>query len=260
MSIADITTVDDLGYSCIDAKYLDAADDGSAAIAFSLTGKVRMPRTCLPEPCARALSQRELSSLTGTEMILPRFQKEWDEYYARYADFCRKEVVPFGKPALQPKLTPENFWPPLLSPPIVVDDLITNIAPPFGGTAPPDVTLAPPFGPRVINRPLPPGPIAEIPRPPVPPVPGITPERNNCTAIVDGNSFWVIDTDPSGRTCRAGGGTAAGSSSTGTGGGGGGTVSPPITPVPAPASLTLLGSGFAVFGFWARRSRRAQSA
>ncbi len=248
-SIADITTVDGLGYDCIDAKYLDEDIDGPAAIAFTLAGKVRMPRTCLPEPCARALSQRELSNLTGTEMSLPRFAKEWDEYYARYAEMCRKETVPFYGPAPEVYPTPYIFWTPLLTPPLVTDDLITNLAPPFGFDAPPF------SGPTPGNTPT------HFSNPPI--GPAYDHGRNNCNANLGGASFWVIEVDPTGRTCRAGGGTAAGSTSGGpsTGGGTttptGGNPPPPVTPVPGPAALGLLGSGIAMFGWLTRRRRAA---
>ncbi len=250
-SISQITTHDPLGYACIDAKYLDDREDGSAAVAFTLAGKVRIPRTCLPEPCARALSQRELSNLTGTEMVLPRFKNEWDDYYARYADFCRKEVVPFGGPAPQPVATPENFWPPLLNPPIVTDDLITNLTPPFGQNGPPVRR------PGTVYTPIVRTPHLNIPNLPI--GPAFDSGRNNCSALVGGNSFWVIDVDNTGRTCRAGGGTAAGSSSNGTGGGG--PITPPlppsVTPVPGPAALGMMLTALAALGALGRRRRRS---
>ena len=93
ISIEDLLDHDPLGYECIPASFLEEPDDNTTAIAFSLTGKGRLPRTCLPNPCDRALTPRELSNITGTEMILARFSGEWDDYYARYADHCRAEVV-----------------------------------------------------------------------------------------------------------------------------------------------------------------------
>ncbi|MEJ6398807.1 hypothetical protein [Yoonia sp. 208BN28-4] len=124
VSITELLDRDPLGYECIPSSYLEEADDGSAAIAFSLTGKTRLPRTCLPDPCARALTPRELSNITGTEMILARFSGEWDDYYARYADHCRREVT------FPPDVTPDpviagpvrptpldpvaEFWPPII--------------------------------------------------------------------------------------------------------------------------------------------------
>jgi hypothetical protein len=93
IELADILEIDALGYRCVPSVYFDDGEDGSTAIAFSLSGKTRLPRTCLPDPCARALTQQELSSITGTEPMLARFHNEWDDYYSRYADHCRREVV-----------------------------------------------------------------------------------------------------------------------------------------------------------------------
>jgi hypothetical protein len=123
IAITDLIEQDPLGYECIPSSFLDEAEDGTAAIAFSLTGKSRLPRTCLPNPCDRALTPRELSNITGTEMILARFSGEWDDYYARYADYCRAEVVlptqtPQTRPttiAQGPVVTPvAAFWPPII--------------------------------------------------------------------------------------------------------------------------------------------------
>lgn len=113
IELADILEIDALGYRCVPTAYFDEQPDGSPAIAFSVSGKTRLPRTCLPDPCARALSQQELSAITGTEPMLARFHDEWDEYYSRYADHCRREVV-VSRP--RAKGTPnEGFWPPIIS-------------------------------------------------------------------------------------------------------------------------------------------------
>ncbi len=124
VSIAELLDRDPLGYECIPSSYLEEGEDGTAAIAFSLTGKTRLPRTCLPDPCARALTPRELSNITGTEMILARFSGEWDDYYARYADHCRREVTfppdvtpdEFVAGPVQPVVIDpvQDFWPPIL--------------------------------------------------------------------------------------------------------------------------------------------------
>lgn len=116
LTIADITTTDALGYSCIEAHYLDETDDnGFTAVAFTLSGKMRLPRTCLPEPCARALTRAELAALTGTPRQTRRSDREWDDYYARYADHCRRETVPADGP--DPTLSTEGFWSPLVDTP-----------------------------------------------------------------------------------------------------------------------------------------------
>ena len=110
IDIAEITTTDDLGYECISGEYFEEVDD-AASVAFSIGKKVRLPRTCLPDPCEEALTKTELSQITGTEVILPRFQDEWNEYYARYADHCRKETTEFLAVAEDPGL-PKQFWTP----------------------------------------------------------------------------------------------------------------------------------------------------
>ena len=113
IELADILEIDALGYRCVPTQYFDEQPDGSPAIAFSISGKTRLPRTCLPDPCARALTQQELSAITGTEPMLARFHDEWDDYYARYADHCRREVV-VSRP--RAKGSPnEGFWPPIIS-------------------------------------------------------------------------------------------------------------------------------------------------
>jgi hypothetical protein len=112
IELADILEIDALGYRCVPSQYFDDPEDGGSAIAFSLSGKTRLPRTCLPDPCARALTRQELSSITGTEPILASFHKEWDDYYSRYADHCRREVV-VSRPRSK---TPNDngFWPPII--------------------------------------------------------------------------------------------------------------------------------------------------
>ena len=105
--LSDILSVDALGYECVGGEYFDETDD-QAAIAFTISEKIRLPRTCLPNPCDRALTRRELSNLTGTEVSLARFDEEWDEYYARYADHCRKEIV---DPS-EEEIADEDFWEP----------------------------------------------------------------------------------------------------------------------------------------------------
>lgn len=108
IELADILDIDPLGYRCIPSKYFDDEPDGTTAVAFSLSGKTRLPRTCLPDPCARALSPQELSHITGTEPILARFSDEWDDYYSRYADHCVREIV-----VSRPR-TNEGFWKPII--------------------------------------------------------------------------------------------------------------------------------------------------
>lgn len=109
IELSDLLDIDPLGYQCIPSQYFDDQPDGSAALAFTIGKKARLPRTCLPDPCARALTPRELSSLTGTEPILATFSEEWDDYYARYADHCVREVT-----VSRPR-APGDFWAPIIS-------------------------------------------------------------------------------------------------------------------------------------------------
>lgn len=108
IALSDILDIDPLGYECIPSRYFDDNPDGSAPIAFSLSGKTRLPRTCLPDPCARALTQQELSGITGTEPILAKFSNEWDDYYSRYADHCVREVT-----VSRPRTA--DFWKPIIT-------------------------------------------------------------------------------------------------------------------------------------------------
>lgn len=108
-ALKDILEVDKLGFDCIRADKLD--------LAFDATGSgVRVPRTCLPEPCTKALLPEELAILVGRSPT----DDEWEDYFSRYADFCRKEIPP--TPVLDgfadlgvdsDKLN--DFWTPLLS-------------------------------------------------------------------------------------------------------------------------------------------------
>ena len=97
---------DALGYACIDEAHFIETDE-SPALAFSTGGKIRLPRTCVDDPCHAALTQRELSQLTGTDPRIPRFANEWNDYYARYADYCRKETTPNGEDVA---LSSQDFW------------------------------------------------------------------------------------------------------------------------------------------------------
>ena len=107
IALSDILDIDPLGYECIPSKYFDDNPDGSAPVAFSLSGKTRLPRTCLPDPCARALTRTELSGITGTEPVLASFSDEWDDYYSRYADHCVREVT-----VSRPRSA--DFWKPII--------------------------------------------------------------------------------------------------------------------------------------------------
>lgn len=104
LALADLVAVDPLGYSCIADSDID--------LAFHASGKgIRLPRTCLPDPCRAALTRVELASLIGR----PPLPSEWGDYYSRYADHCRKEVVPFQGSAVGDDgiETAADFWRPL---------------------------------------------------------------------------------------------------------------------------------------------------
>ncbi|GFE50381.1 hypothetical protein So717_21340 [Roseobacter cerasinus] len=88
------------------------------------TGKgPRLPRSCLPEPCKEALTPVQLAELIGR----PLQQSEWDRYFARYADVCRKEVTSFEDEAAADigPMSITAFWAPILgsritqSPPVI---------------------------------------------------------------------------------------------------------------------------------------------
>jgi hypothetical protein len=106
--IDQVLVFDELGFECVPEERIDAA--------FHLTGKgVRMPRTCLPDPCKAALSPRGLADLIGR----PATPEEWDEYYGRYGDRCLAEVTPFGVDdrlggASTRGAAPEDFWAPFI--------------------------------------------------------------------------------------------------------------------------------------------------
>lgn len=107
LRIEDLTVRDPLGFDCIQEHHID--------LAFHATGKgARMPRTCLPKPCVKALTPYRLAALIGRAPS----EGEWDQYFARYADFCRKEVVPFeavGPVGAGDVLPEAAFWLPLLA-------------------------------------------------------------------------------------------------------------------------------------------------
>ena len=107
LRLQDLVSSDPLGDVCIPEDRID--------LAFHTTGKgLRLPRTCLPDPCETALTRPNLAGLVGRPVTEP----EWDAYFARYADYCRKEVVPFGPEDTGTMVTetapPGEFWWPLL--------------------------------------------------------------------------------------------------------------------------------------------------
>ena len=97
-------------------------------VLFSSKPSVSQLKTCLPEPCARALTRQELADLIGTAVSDMRFDEKWGEYYARYADHCRKETVGPVKGSYRQYLT-NGFWSPLLSVPSYPPSQLTGVEP-----------------------------------------------------------------------------------------------------------------------------------
>ena len=118
MPLDDLLRQDALGYDCIDENQID--------VAFFAAGKgMRLPQTCLPEPCKAALSTVQLASVIGR----PPSPAEWDEYYSRYAEICRKETIAFrSEDAAKDNLerTPPLFWAPILG----GKNVVTEAGPP----------------------------------------------------------------------------------------------------------------------------------
>lgn len=135
LGLADITTTDPLGYECIDAQYFEEDNSTEASIAFSAGGKVRLPRTCLPDPCDEPLSEQELAGLTGTDRNSQRFGSEWTDYYTRYADYCRRETNPVPQDAVANGNT-NGFWDGVLDGPINRDLIAVNSTPTTSGSTP----------------------------------------------------------------------------------------------------------------------------
>ena len=201
VALADLVRTDDLGFECI--------SDADLELAFAATGKgIRLPRTCLPDPCA-ILSRDRL----GHEIIgRPPSEAEWDEYYARYAEYCRAETTPFDGQMARP--TAGQFWRPLLTDKRRVAGWLSTItgpgllSPTGSGTihpASPGLIFPGPSGsepPRPGGKsllPLPgtkPDPLFPIPsKPGLPPGPITTPdpgEPDSIAAIPLPRSLWLL--------------------------------------------------------------------
>ncbi|WP_263844286.1 VPLPA-CTERM sorting domain-containing protein [Roseobacter sinensis] len=103
-TLGELLREDPLGDECIAEEDID--------LAFFASGKgMRLPRTCLPDPCNEALTPFRLAELIGR----PAQPEEWDRYFSRYADTCRKEIVDFAD-ATQASEPPSKaaFWAPVL--------------------------------------------------------------------------------------------------------------------------------------------------
>lgn len=158
ITLSSLLRQDALGDACIEEADIDQA--------FFATGKgLRLPRTCLPDPCSQALTPFRLAELIGR----PAQASEWDRYFSRYADACRKEVVSFDDDATAADpLSPAEFWAPILGGRVVGGQLIPRdrvfdqplperFAPRLGGGAPPTLQPLGTGGPARPNEPpLPP--------------------------------------------------------------------------------------------------------
>ncbi|MGZ2258077.1 VPLPA-CTERM sorting domain-containing protein [Roseobacter sp. A03A-229] len=113
-SLAELLREDPLGGDCIAEEDID--------LAFFAAGKgMRLPRTCLPEPCNEALTPFRLAELIGR----PAQPSEWEQYFSRYADACRKEVVSFDEETAAPEpASKAEFWGPILGGRVVQGQLI----------------------------------------------------------------------------------------------------------------------------------------
>ncbi len=112
-SLADLLTEDALGDECITEDDID--------LAFFASGKgMRLPRTCLPDPCNQALTPFRLAELIGR----PAQTSEWDRYFSRYADACRKEVVSFDDDVAEEPVSRAEFWAPILGGRVVQGRLV----------------------------------------------------------------------------------------------------------------------------------------
>lgn len=164
--LGDLVRVDPLGYECVAEAELE--------LAFRATGKsVRLPRTCLPAPCARQLAPAELAEVLGR----PADRPLWDDYVARYAQTCVHEALwPGQPPAVTGATVAQGFWAPLiasarlaeaigLSRPLPGDSVRDRVGPGSVATLPPDIV-------RPGEGHFPPGPGAPAAEPPAP---GITP-------------------------------------------------------------------------------------
>lgn len=103
--IDDLLRVDPLGYDCI--------AEGDLESAFRAAGKpFQLPRTCLPDPCARQLSRAGLAQVLGRAADVAL----WDDYVARYAQTCVHEALWPGEVRVASTAAASDaaaFWAPL---------------------------------------------------------------------------------------------------------------------------------------------------
>lgn len=82
VTLADLQRVDDLGFSCI--------PEGDLEAAFRATGKgVRLPQTCIADPCAEVLDEVAFGSLLGR----PADAAEFADYRGRMTRVCGTPTI-----------------------------------------------------------------------------------------------------------------------------------------------------------------------
>lgn len=82
VTLADLQRVDDLGFTCVPEDDLEAA--------FRATGKgIRLPQTCISDPCAQVLGDVEFSSLLGR----PADAAEFADYRGRMTRVCGTPTI-----------------------------------------------------------------------------------------------------------------------------------------------------------------------
>ena len=184
-SLSQLLREDALGDECIEEADID--------LAFFAAGKgMRLPRTCLPDPCNEALTPFRLAELIGR----PAQASEWDRYFSRYADACRKEIVSFDEDAvIEEPPSPAEFWAPILGARVVQGRISPRggdfertarriFGPGFGG--------GPRVGPPV--RFAPPSPPFQDPPREDPEDPGDWPEIGTLAAVPLPMGFWMLIT------------------------------------------------------------------
>lgn len=81
-ALSDLVEVDQLGFACIPEDDLEAA--------FRATGKgVRLPQTCIADPCAQLLGEVEFGSLLGR----PADAAEFADYRGRMTRVCGAPTI-----------------------------------------------------------------------------------------------------------------------------------------------------------------------
>lgn len=101
VTLAEVEETDALGYTCISATTFDAIYPANAGTdALEIAGKgVMLPPICTPNPCLVSPIRQDVEDSWGRALTT----REWDVYYSRYADYCRKETTPFTASEPEPR-------------------------------------------------------------------------------------------------------------------------------------------------------------